>query len=210
MHKCNDYVIRDGQFIRDFEGMYRDIEDPWDQSANDRNCLAIDIAFLAMQKAISSSSRILDVGCADGYHVKRFNGIFPNAEYVGLDISPTVVGRAKSSYGSETATFVVDDIRCLNKSLCDGFDVIFSSKTLYYVAPEIDEVIANLRTYLRGNGWLVFVYNMTGDAFSKRWLTPILLRDKLIQNGFSESCLIELGRFTREQVVVGLFQHENT
>ena len=31
-HNCNDFIIKEGQFVRDFEGMYQEIEDPWEQN----------------------------------------------------------------------------------------------------------------------------------------------------------------------------------
>ena len=33
--RYQDYVIKDGEFVGDFEGMYRDCENPWLQSHED-------------------------------------------------------------------------------------------------------------------------------------------------------------------------------
>ena len=33
-HNCNDFIIKDNEFIRDFEGMYANHSDPWNQSEN--------------------------------------------------------------------------------------------------------------------------------------------------------------------------------
>ena len=33
--RYQDYVIKDGKFIGDFEGMYRNFDDPWHQSRED-------------------------------------------------------------------------------------------------------------------------------------------------------------------------------
>ena len=30
-HKCNEYIIKNNKFIRDFESMYKNISDPWNQ-----------------------------------------------------------------------------------------------------------------------------------------------------------------------------------
>jgi len=35
--KYQDYVIKDGKFVGDFEGMYQNFEDPWLQSVDDNN-----------------------------------------------------------------------------------------------------------------------------------------------------------------------------
>jgi len=34
--KYQDYVIRDGKLVGEFEQMYRDYDDPWEQSARER------------------------------------------------------------------------------------------------------------------------------------------------------------------------------
>ena len=36
-HNCNDYIIKNDNFERDFEGMYQNIEDPWNQNSNLKN-----------------------------------------------------------------------------------------------------------------------------------------------------------------------------
>ena len=33
--KYQDYVIKDGNFVGDFEGLYKDFEDPWYQSKDE-------------------------------------------------------------------------------------------------------------------------------------------------------------------------------
>ncbi len=30
-HACNDFIIKDNKFVRQFEKMYKSIDDPWDQ-----------------------------------------------------------------------------------------------------------------------------------------------------------------------------------
>ena len=58
-HAANEFIIRDGVFVRDFEGMYQHVEDPWDQQ---RNCdLDIHILDLGAQVIIwAPKSKIWD------------------------------------------------------------------------------------------------------------------------------------------------------
>ena len=35
-HECNDYIIRNGEFVRKFDEMYQSIDDPWDQKKTRR------------------------------------------------------------------------------------------------------------------------------------------------------------------------------
>jgi len=66
-HECNNYIIKNGTFIRDFEKMYKNIEDPWNQNKNGVD-VVFDI-FVTLMKYIkieAESDRklsVLDVGC---------------------------------------------------------------------------------------------------------------------------------------------------
>ena len=104
-HKCNDYVIKDGEFIRNFQKMYEEIQDPWDQKSKGV-CINFQIALLLIENVIKQRGnltrnlKILDVGCANGYqHTELLRMIEKNsiqAEYIGTDISQTVIEKAKN------------------------------------------------------------------------------------------------------------------
>ena len=75
-HRCNKYIIKDGKFIRDFEGMYRHFEDPWDQRAKSQNDSMNNLAFWLLSHTYNGENlrkpqNILDIGCAEGYHARR-------------------------------------------------------------------------------------------------------------------------------------------
>ena len=133
-------------------------------------------------------------------------GANASADYIGTDISETVIRRAKNLNNSNRSKFLVDDIRVLNSAFVNKFDFIFTSKTLYYVAPEINKVLKNIKQYILKDGFLCFVYNETKDSFSKKWLTSDSLRDKLISVGFLECAHIELNKYSTEKSVIGIFR----
>lgn len=208
-HECNKHIISDGRFVRNFDLMYQEIDDPWDQKKNQSSdissYLAIYSLYFNMAKYNSNVKRVLDIGCADGYHKKLFDNIFENQiDYYGTDISATIINKAKQNL--KFGNLYVDDIREYNESFYNKFDIVYSSKTLYYVAPEIDEVIDNIQKYMRKDGILCFIYNQTQDAFSKKWLTYEGLRDKLILHGFKELNFIELDRYSEETVAIMVFK----
>ena len=209
-HECNKFIIREGQFVRDFEAMYKALDDPWDQRENDRNDLGMKTAFFLVHSCTSQLGllvgQILDVGCADGYHDERLSSLFPSARVIGTDISKTVITRARERCsGSVPVQFFADDIRVRNKSFVGEFDIVFSSKTLYYVGPEIDDVLDNIGYYLKPCGLFCFVYNQTDDAFSNQWLTYQGLRTKLLDRGYSELIFVELDRFSEQTTAIGMF-----
>lgn len=215
-HECNKYIISNRKFVRDFETMYQKVEDPWGQRACHVNDTVNNGALTFLTNLYSRWQKqpqsILDVGCADGYFAESLLSLSASscASYVGTDISSTVIQKAHEfTAASETKPqmkFLVDDIRVLNKGFVRRFDAIFSAKTLYYVAPEIDDVLENLDQYLQPGGVLCFTYNQTPNAFTTRWLTYELLREKLLSRSFSEQLLVEINRFQQEVFVIGVFK----
>ena len=213
-HECNNYIIKNGTFIRDFEKMYENIEDPWNQNKNGVD-VVFDI-FVTLMKSIkieAESDRklsVLDVGCANGYHSKRFIKDLNCKKYSGTDISKTIISKAKKenlyNAGTIDVNFIADDIRRFNTKFINEFDIIFSSKTLYYCAPEIDDVLDNCFKYLVEGGFFAFIYNQSEGAFSHQWLTYDLLIDKLLSKGYSMTDTILYDYRTSESTCIGLFQ----
>ena len=95
-------------------------------------------------------------------------------------------------------------------NLVNAFAIIFSSKTLYYCAPEIDDVIENCCNYLVENGIFAFIYNQTNDSFSNQWLTYDLLTHKLLMRGFNMVDLVIYKCRSNENICIGIFQMNNS
>lgn len=173
-HSCNDFIIKGGVFIRDFDGMYQSISDPWNQESHLKadlmnNFMAHSLDHLKSTHSFKPTS-ILNIGCATGYELHLLSKIFEMTTYAGTDVSKTAIEKAreqKFDLPQCNIEFKVDDITKHNKDFEQSFDLIYSSKTLYYVAPEIDQVLKSLKTYLRPGGRVAFGYNITPDAFTK-------------------------------------------
>ncbi len=106
--RYQDYVIRDGRLIGEFEEMYRDYSDPWheatlEQFASDK---AVGINLLARLKAHHEVKRVLEVGCGLGHYTGRIADL--GLEAVGIDISPTAIATARRRH--DRAEFVVAGI----------------------------------------------------------------------------------------------------
>ncbi|OFW11426.1 MAG: hypothetical protein A3H96_00550 [Acidobacteria bacterium RIFCSPLOWO2_02_FULL_67_36] len=93
---AKEYFIRpDGTFVGDFEGMYRNCEDPWGQS--------VEVSRSPLNRIITSriaqlpERRVLDLGCGNGDSSELFR-TEGNAEVLGVEISPTAVANAKARY----------------------------------------------------------------------------------------------------------------
>ena len=106
--RYQDYVIRDGRLIGEFEQMYRDFPDPWresscEQFASDK---AAGINLLSRLKALHGARKAIEVGCGFGHYAARIARA--GLETLGIDISETAIAKARGSY--ECATFVVGTI----------------------------------------------------------------------------------------------------
>ena len=70
-HECNDFIIRDEKFIREFEEKYRSFEDPWNQKKNVEkdlmNQLAIELLSLIKIQGDFNWFNTLDIGFGPGH-----------------------------------------------------------------------------------------------------------------------------------------------
>ena len=208
----NNFIIKDEKWVRDFESMYQNFEDPWDQNKNHLKDVANELAFSLLKNMAEKNNlkikQILDIGCADGYFANCFFDIFgDNLKLTSTDISKTAISRANihNQYRSHS-NFIVDDCRIFNEDFMNQFDIIFSARTLYYVAPEIKKVIRNIKRYLVGSGGIfIFIYNQKEDSFSNQWLTYQGLRNILKTSGFMEQNFIEHSDTSSEKIGIGSY-----
>jgi len=206
---CNEFLIKDGKFIREFEKMYKVIKDPWSQEKNSDS----DIHFLSaccwLQQFIKSNTfkieSILDIGCANGYQSEGLVDSTKAKYYTGIDVSSTIIQNASVKYGSCNRIFEVNDISKYNQKYKLKFDFIFSSRTLYYVAPEIKQVLENIDAYLKPKGIFCFIYNQKPDSFTNKWLTYKKL-DKFLKKLYTRIMFAELSDNSDECIAIGIYQ----
>jgi len=74
LHDANEFIIRDGVFIRDFEGMYQQFDDPWDQQRNCGSDILLRSSYWFIGEVLRVGphklSHILDLGCGTGHCAK--------------------------------------------------------------------------------------------------------------------------------------------
>ena len=199
----NEFIIKDGVFVRDFEGMYQQWDDPWTQQHNRDYDILIRSSFLFLDEVLRVGqhklSHILDLGCGTGYCAEPLLSLGGDAaHYTGIDISGAAITRAfqhiHEDWPELTARmhFETGDIRHMNPKLVSKFDLIYCGKVLYYVAPEIDACVNHIDAYLSDGGLLCYTYNQRDDSFSNQYLTYDILRSKLLAHGFEEKTFVEI------------------
>ena len=176
----NKYLIKNNKFIRNFDKLYKNIKDPWNQKKNFEFSEQFIFCISGLLNNINKNKKkisVLDVGAGSSVLKKYLN---KNFKYTGTDIY-------------KNKNLILDDIRVLNNSFINKYDLIFCLKTIYYVSDDIKNVINNFKKYLKKNGLLIISYNLKKDSYSNKFLTILKLK-KILNNNFKELFTIEINR----------------
>ena len=136
-----DYVIRDGKLIGEFEQMYADFEDPWEQSTREEKSIEklIGLHLLAKNK----HTRPLEYGCGLGHYTQRLFEVCCNGG--GVDISTTAIMKAKTKYPSPQ--FFVGDL--LDKAILQEFkpDCLLMMEITWYILEKLADFKKIIKEY---------------------------------------------------------------
>lgn len=154
--RYQDYVILNGNFVGDFETMYQNIEDPWEQSAREAFASEKAVCLNLIQRY--QCKRVVEFGSGLGYFTNRIAKVAPSV--VGIEVSPTAVAKAKqisphltfqnSSFPdieflrefrpdcivmAEITWYVLDDLKLFLKFLADEMPEVLLIHLLMTYAP---------------------------------------------------------------------------
>jgi SAM-dependent methyltransferase len=124
--RYQDYVIRNGRLIGEFDEMYRDFEDPWEQSARENDALDKTIGLELLKKY--GHHRPLEYGCGLGHYTARLHDELGAA--AGLDISETAIAKAKQRR-PQPVFFVGDILNPLPLQTFKPDSLVFAEITWY-------------------------------------------------------------------------------
>jgi len=99
--RYQDYVIRDGVFVGDFEGMYRlSSTIPWNQDITAYSIVAdLDLRIISSMNDLFDFTSVIDIGCGLGYFTNRiFSEVCNSATLSGSDISATAIRSARQLF----------------------------------------------------------------------------------------------------------------
>lgn len=149
-NRYQDYVIQDGRLVGEFEQMYQDFEDPWEQIAGE--CWASDKAlalnWLDRLKNEQGVTRVVEVGCGLGAFTRRIGAL--DLDVLGTDLSPTAVEKALKSDPESVARYAVADF--LDFAVYRDFSpqVFVLADISWYVLDELPAFTDFLRTEFPG------------------------------------------------------------
>jgi SAM-dependent methyltransferase len=177
----NDYLFsigeRDFRFLRRFDDMYRNCEDPHGQSQELRRIdyqivLAVLERALGAYGAASGRTRVLDVGCGLGYFTSRVQQLFPETQVSGCDISPTALEKARER--APQCDFFVMDLKERATLPPQRYDVLLAMHVLcYFTAEEIGEVLGNLNRLMSAGGFVLVGHHLPKQMNFARYLQSL-------------------------------------
>jgi SAM-dependent methyltransferase len=137
--RYQDYVIRDNQLIGEFEQMYQDHSDPWNQTETE--AFASEKAVCANLIESMGFQRVLEFGCGYGLLTNRISKACPNV--LGLDISATAIERAKSKFPN--LKFQVGEFPAIDLLERLQPDCIVMAEITWYVLDHLDTFLEYLK-----------------------------------------------------------------
>jgi SAM-dependent methyltransferase len=137
----HDYVIKDGHLIGDFEGLYKNFSDPWnqlEQHKNDGEKKKLILSLCNYLKNKFGFHNLIDIGCGLGHLTYDLSNAGFHAN--GIDISKTAIEKAKNNYPS--INFQVGKILDFEKF---SPEIILMSDVTWYVLDNLDTFIHKLK-----------------------------------------------------------------
>ena len=132
------------KLIRDFDGMYRDVDDPHGQRLSAQNTahkvyeqlIGSVHELLLGPNSTNSTLRYLDVGCGLGYYTDQIVKLLRNKEQAvdahGIDISATAVEKARMHALQPINFCAASLLRRSDLGPLGDFDLVTCFETLYY------------------------------------------------------------------------------
>jgi len=150
MKKVNaylDYVICDGELIGEFEKMYQNTKDPWEQTTRETDVFEKVIGLELIKKY--NHKRPLEYGCGFGDYTDRIFSLTGCAG--GVDISETAINKAK--YRHRGPDYFVGDL--LDQDIINTFnpDCICMVEISWYVLEKLNEFKKILTNNKKGSGF---------------------------------------------------------
>ena len=141
--RYQDYVIKDGEFVGDFERMYQNSEDPWLQSIDDNIFDSRRVLAKNWIKRISAKQKVrcCEIGCGFGYIT--FDLKKEGINCIGTDISPTAIEKAKKIHPE--CKFEVADFNDFDFYKKQKINVFLMAEITWYVLPQLKSFIENLK-----------------------------------------------------------------
>lgn len=138
-----DYVFQNGEFVGEFEEMYKDYNDPWRQDELEWNAKDKQkgIEWLKKMHSLFHSSKVLEIGCGLGVYAEQISA--QGFDVTGFDVSETAV--AKASKRAPSCRFEKRSITDFKAIKEINPDVIVMAEVTWYILDDFDRFIHFLK-----------------------------------------------------------------
>lgn len=166
--RYQDYVIKEGKFVGEFEKMYQECDDPWHQTKE------AEISYSRMDTVCSirrfGLKNILEVGCGLGYFTSYLQEQCRDSVITGMDISRTAVEKARKIFPE--VNFFQGDLGELKGDLLEKYDGIIFSEILWYILDRLDDILKEIKNVRRGGALVVNqTFYTGGQQYGREFFT---------------------------------------
>jgi len=142
--RYQDYVIKDGEFVGQFELMYERFDDPWHQNEIYGNSLTKilvrDTCRLLLNQGFSTS---VEIGCGYGNLSQDLSNLGFNA--YAIDMSNTCISRARIL--NPRPTYFLSDFDNIDLYQKIKPDIFILSEISWYILPRLKSFITKLQKF---------------------------------------------------------------
>lgn len=149
--RYQDYVIKDGKFIGEFERLYQECENPWHQREEARISYSRADTVNSIQRY--GLRNVLEVGCGLGFFTAYLAKHCQDTRITGMDISGTAIRKARAKFPE--IEFFQGDLNQLDGAFFERYDGVLFSEIMWYVLGGLDRILQNIRMSIRGGTLMV-------------------------------------------------------
>jgi len=138
-----DYVIKDGRLVGDFDGLYLNFDDPWHQSKPDNafsSLRTLAISWCNQLRKKYDSNRVIELGCGFGHLTEQLRTL--NFASIGMDVSEVAIKKAREMHPA--STFVRGELNDFDRISQFDPDIFLMADISWYVLDDLNRFIKNL------------------------------------------------------------------
>jgi SAM-dependent methyltransferase len=167
--RYQDYVIRDGRFIGEFEEMYLDFDNPWEQTKREQRASEKFVAIHLLQGL--GVRKVLELGSGLGQFTAAL--AFAGFDVRGIEVSPTAVEKARKQHPE--LDFQVGDVLDFEKYREFDPDAVVMAEITWLVLDQLDELLRFLRREYRGRYLvhLLYTYGPGVQQYGRSYFTSL-------------------------------------
>ncbi|WP_138429968.1 class I SAM-dependent methyltransferase [Fodinibius saliphilus] len=126
---------------------------------------------LDMIPTLPSQPRILEVGCGTGKNLDRLQYHFPDAQLVGIDLSPSMLKIARDKLGDNQQVELLQAKYGSDALALEPFDLILFSYSLSMFGSGIEYVMTQMSADLNKRGYIAVVdFDTSPYRWFRKWM----------------------------------------